>query len=95
MLESGVTNRLLQVSSRDSLTRLGFAKLYAKVFKKDENFIESTSGTFPLEASYKNSQKSSLQNYFQMDVTNVESLLGIEMPKVEDSLILTYQRLNS
>lgn len=96
LLESGVTNRLLQVSSRDSLTRLGFAKLYAKVFKKDGNFIESTSGTFPLEASYKNTQKNtSLQNYFQMDVTNVESLLGIEMPKIEDSLVVTYQRLNA
>jgi dTDP-4-dehydrorhamnose reductase len=94
LIESGISNRLLQVSSKDTLSRYAFAKLYAQIFKKDENLIQSTMGTFPVEKDQKGNSKASAKNYFfQMDTTNLETIIGADMPKIEESLRLTYQRL--
>lgn len=89
-LEANVTNRLFQVSSKDWLTRYEFAKLYAKIFKKDEALIQRVSGNFPSDSS-----KSGHQYFYKLDITNIEEFLGTKMPRVEDSLLLTYKRLHS
>jgi dTDP-4-dehydrorhamnose reductase len=95
LMLSGITNRLLQVSSRDALTRFEFAKIYAKVFKKDENLIQPSAGSFPLDTKSRmgNSKANPKNLFFKMDLTNVESSLGVPMPSIEESLELSYKRL--
>lgn len=92
-LNTGVTNRLFHVSSKDSMTRYDFAQLYAKVFKKDAGLIQRTSGRFPIDKSKGNDQASNY--YFRLDTSNIEELLNAKMPKIEESLQLTYKRLSS
>lgn len=97
LLEMDIANRLLQVSSKDFMTRYEFAKLYAKIFKEDENLIRPTSGNFPVDTDSKKigTQKVVSRNYyFKMDTSNLEEVLGVEMPKIEDSLNLTFKRLS-
>ncbi len=91
-LEKEVTNRLFHVSSSDSMTRYEFAKLYAKIFKKDETLIQRTNGKFPVD---KNTSGDENPNYYyRLDTSNIEEFLNTSMPRIEDSLMLTYKRLN-
>ncbi|WP_408098519.1 SDR family oxidoreductase [Peredibacter sp. HCB2-198] len=92
-LSKGTTNRLLQITSKDTMTRYEFAKLYAKIFKKDEGLIQKTVGLFP--ADTKNGNKVQTSHHFRMDTSNIEEILGVQMPKIEESLMLTYKRLNA
>jgi dTDP-4-dehydrorhamnose reductase len=89
-LEKEVTNRLLHVSSSDFMTRFEFARLYAKIFRKDESLIQRLSGRFPVE---KNKEENS-NYYYRLETSNIEELLNTKMPSVEESLGLTYKRLN-
>lgn len=93
-LESTVTNRLFHVSSRDHMTRFEFAKLLTKIFKKDENLIQRSSVTFPMESPKMMSKVSTGQYYFKTDTFNLEDFLGIAMPSIEESLQLTHKRLS-
>ena len=93
-IAKGVTNRLLQITTKDNMTRYEFAKLYAKIFKKDEGLIQKTTGLFPAETP-KNSNKAQTSHHFRMDTANIEEILGVQMPKIEESLMLTYKRLNA
>jgi dTDP-4-dehydrorhamnose reductase len=94
-MDSGVSNRLFQVSSRDHLTRYEFARLVAKVFKKDDNLIQRSSIPFPVEAgrAADSGMGSSSQQFFKMDSFNIEEFLKIKMPTIEESLQLTQKRL--
>lgn len=92
-LAKGVTNRLLHVSSSDFMTRYEFAHLYAKVFKKDEGLIQKVTGRFPVDK--KKSREENSNYYFRLDTSNIEEFLNAKMPKIEDSLQLTYKRLHS
>lgn len=92
-LAKNVTNRLLHITTKDIMTRYEFAQLYARIFKKDEGLIQKLTGTFPVDSN-KNNNKNVNAHYFRMDSTNIEGLLGVEMPKIEESLQLTYKRLN-
>ncbi len=92
-IQSNVSNRLFQVSSKDWITRFEFARLYAKVFKKDENLIQRANVNFPLDD---NSHNKAASNYFfKLDTFNLAEFLGAEMPSIEDSLQLTYKRLHA
>ena len=93
-LAKNVTNRLLHITTKDTMTRYEFAKLYARIFKKDEGLIQKVVGTFPVDTS-KNGNKNITTHYFRMDVSNIEEILGVAMPKIEESLQLTYKRLNA
>ena len=97
LLEDGVTNRLLQVSSKDSISRLEFAKLYSKIFKKDENLIQGLTANFPTDNGPMKVVKSTSSKtlHYRLDTTNLEALLGLSMPRVEESLMLTYKRLGT
>ena len=92
-LENEVTNRLLHVSSRNFMTRYEFAKLYARIFRKDESLIQKTAGRLPVEKTKNQDENTSL--YYRLDTTNIESLLNTVMPSVEESLMVTYKRLSS
>lgn len=91
-LSKEVTNRLFHVSSKDFMTRYEFARLYARIFKKDDGLIQRTSGRFPVD---KNKNDENPAFYFRLDTSNIEEFLGTQMPRVEDSLNLTYKRLSS
>jgi dTDP-4-dehydrorhamnose reductase len=92
LCESGVTNRLFQISSSDFMTRYEFAKLVAKTFKKDDNFIQKATSLFPADAP---SSSGSNQFFYKLDTQNTENFLGLKMPTVEESLTLTQKRLTS
>lgn len=90
-LANNITNRLLHVSSKDFMTRYEFALLYAKIFKKDEGLVQRMNGRFPVDKN-----KDENQSYFyRLDTSNIEEFLNAKMPKIEDSLQLTYKRLSS
>jgi dTDP-4-dehydrorhamnose reductase len=91
VIDLDVKNRLLHVSSSDFMTRYEFAKLYARIFKKDENLVQKVPGTFPLDKNRSHSEKSNY--YFKLNTFNIESMTGIKMPTVETSLNLTRKRL--
>jgi dTDP-4-dehydrorhamnose reductase len=92
LFESGVTNRLFQISSSDFMTRYEFAKLVAKTFKKDDQFLQKSTSLFPADAP---SSSGSNQFFYKLDSQNTENFLGLKMPTVEESLILTQKRLTS
>jgi dTDP-4-dehydrorhamnose reductase len=91
LIDANVTNRLLQVSSKDSMTKYNFADLYSRVFKKDQSLIQKTAMNFPYED--KSTAPRVAQHFFKLDTTNVEEFLGTPMPKVEESLLFTNKRL--
>lgn len=94
-LESNVTNRLFHVSSRDHMTRFEFARLIAKIFRKDENFIQKSSVRFPVDSGKMSIKMEAGTFYFKTDTFNIEDFLGLTMPSVEESLQLTLKRLIS
>jgi len=91
-IERGVTNRLFQISSSDQMSYFSFAKNYCKIFSESDDFLSRTKWPFPAIASQGMSGVSDNLKY-QMDITNIEGYLNIEMPTVLDSLQFTYQRL--
>lgn len=88
-LNSAVTNRLFQISSRDFLTRYEFARMIARTFKKNEELVQKSSVNFPA-----NDKKGSNVFSFKMDTSNAETFLNVTMPSVEESLHLTFKRLS-
>lgn len=92
ILDENVTNRLLHVSSSDYMSRYEFAKLYAKIFKKDQSLIQRVSGIFPVD---KNKSTENLSNYsFRLDSSNLEEILSTKIPTIEESLTVTHKRLS-
>jgi dTDP-4-dehydrorhamnose reductase len=92
IIDLNITNRLLHVSSSDFMTRYEFAKIYAKVFKKDENLIHPMPGNFPVDKNKSHGEKS--KYYYKLNTTNIETMIGIRMPTIESSLNSTYKRLS-
>jgi dTDP-4-dehydrorhamnose reductase len=90
-LTKEATNRLFHVSSKDFMTRYDFAKLYAKIFKKDPALIQRVNGHFPVDKNKVDEENSSL--YYRLDTSNIEEFLNTKMPSIEESLILTNKRL--
>ena len=88
LLEKGVVNRLLQITTKDYMTTFGFAQKYADVFKVSRAFFEPSTDTFPQET------KAGSNLSFKMDISNTESRIGIMMPTIEETLEFTYKRLN-
>lgn len=91
-LAKNVTNRLLHVSSSDFMTRYEFAKLYAKIFKKNEGLIQRVNVKIQVHKNKSNDENENY--YYRLDTSNIEGFLNTKMPRVEDSLKLTYKRLN-
>lgn len=88
-IHANVTNRLIQISSSDWMTRYEFAKLCAQVFRKDENLIQKINAEFPAEKTKRDTYS------FKLDLRNLEELLGTKMPTIEESLQYTHKRLTT
>lgn len=92
ILESSIHNRLLNISSSDYMTRFQFAQNYGKIFKKDANFLLKSQTKFPFDRA-KQSDQTSIS--FRLDIKNIEALLGMKMPTIDESLHSTFQRLKN
>lgn len=91
MLVKNVNNRLFHIASSDFMTRYEFAKLYTKIFKKDEGLIQRMNVPFPVEKDKNNDVN--LNFYYRLDTSNIEEFLNTKMPTIEESLNMTYKRL--
>jgi dTDP-4-dehydrorhamnose reductase len=89
-LNKEVTNRLFHISSRDFMTRYEFAKLYAKIFKKDADLIQKSTGSFPVDRN----KQGTPTFHFCLGTSNIEEFLNTNMPNVEESLLHTYKRFS-
>lgn len=93
VVAKNISNRLFHLSSKDFMTRYEFARLYASIFKKDESLIQKTTGRFPVDKKKEGDENSSF--YYRLDTENIEEFLNTKMPRIEDSLNLTYKRLST
>ncbi len=88
LLDKGVLNRLLQITTKDYMTMYQFAQKYADVFGQSKAFFEPATELFPQES------KSGNHLCFKMDISNTESRIGIMMPTIEETLEFTCKRLS-
>jgi len=87
-------NSLIHVSSTDSMTRFEFAKIYAKIFDKDSTLLQSGAGNFPVDNSKRSSESTDGNyHYFKLDTTVAENLVQTKMPKIEEMIRITFDRL--
>lgn len=94
-IQQNVTNRLLQVSSKDVLSRYDFAKLYCQLFKKDENLVTRAQWELPIDSGQARIAKSMSKYSYKMDLKNAEEFFNFRFPTVEESLTGTRKRLTS
>ncbi len=88
-------NSLVHISSKDSMTRFEFAKLYAKIFNKDSSLLQAGAGNFPVDNTKRSSESTDdNHHYFKLDTTMVENMIQMKMPMVEEMLQLTYSKLS-
>lgn len=90
-IEKGIMNRLVQVSSKDMTSFYEFGKLYCKTFNEPPGLISKTSWKYPfLKSATVNSAKEKF--FFDLDTSNIESFIRIDMPSIAESLQLTLNR---
>lgn len=91
-LLADMTNRLIHISSSDTMTRYEFARQYARSFKFDENLVQRNVVPFPLDR--KPGGKDAVQELsFRMSTANVEEFIGTRMPSIDESIVFTKKRL--
>jgi dTDP-4-dehydrorhamnose reductase len=88
LLDKGVLNRLLQITTKDYMTIYQFAQKYADVFGQSKAFFEPVTDLFPQDARHGGNL------CFKMDISNTESRIGIMMPTIEETLEFTCKRLS-
>lgn len=91
-IDSNLTNRLIQISSRDYMTRYEFANLYTDIFHKNNALIVKSNWHFPLNENL--SQAVRERQFFKLSVINAEDFIGQKLPSVEESLQFTKSRLS-
>jgi dTDP-4-dehydrorhamnose reductase len=93
-IDSNLTNRLIQVSSSDYMTRYEFAKIYAQVFHKNSDLVVKTNWKFPINENQAKMNKTQDRYYYKMSIANAEDFLGHRLPTIEESLQFTKVRLS-
>lgn len=93
-INSNLTNRLIQLSSRDYMTRYEFAKLYTQVFQKNNDLIVKSNWNFPVNENQSRMNRTQDKYYYQMSIVNAEDFLGQRLPTIEESLQFTKVRLS-
>lgn len=93
-IDSNLTNRLIQVSSSDYMTRYEFARLYTQVFHKSTDSIIKSNWDFPLNENQAKMNRAQDKYYYQLSVKNAEDFLGHRLPTIEESLQFTKVRLS-
>jgi dTDP-4-dehydrorhamnose reductase len=90
-IENKAMNRLIQVSSVDVASFYEFGKFYCEAFKESSEFISKTRWRYPfLKSATVNSDAEEF--FFNLDTSNIEGFIKIEMPTIEESLKMTLNR---
>jgi dTDP-4-dehydrorhamnose reductase len=92
-LDLNVTNRLLQVSTTDTMTRFEFALAYAKAFKQNESLVTKFNWPYPFDSKNVSAYRTDGDLFFSLNTANIEGLLKLKMPTIEESLSSMYTRL--
>jgi dTDP-4-dehydrorhamnose reductase len=90
IVKRNISNRLLNLSSKDFFTRFEFARTYAKIFRKDLALVQPGIGEFP--GANRSDVEEVGELYFKLDTTSLEELTSLSMPKIEQSLKLSQKR---
>ncbi|MGZ3788333.1 MAG: SDR family oxidoreductase [Bacteriovorax sp.] len=90
-IDKNITNRLVHLSTQDTLTHYEFAKLYCEIFNESDGLINKGKWHFPI-AKGANIEKLEEHLYFKLDILNIEGLLKVKMPTVRESVEFTYKR---
>jgi len=86
-IERNITNRLFQVSSRDTMTRYQFAKKYMEVIGGNETLLSRGDWKFPqTENNVGRQEITDPELHFNMDVYNLEKEFEIYVPTVEETI---------
>ena len=95
-IEKGVSNRLLQVSSKDIMTHFNFAQLYAKIFSTQVDLVTRGKWPLPFNSNSMSSYGPAIERMsFKLDISNIEGYLNIQMPAIEESLQFSLLRLRA
>ncbi|MEC7274974.1 MAG: sugar nucleotide-binding protein [Bdellovibrionota bacterium] len=89
--ESGVSNRLFQVSSEDIGSLYQFAQNYGEVFNIAKDRFSKGRWPFPYHQSATTTSVEE-QLYFKLDTANIEGFLNVNLPSIRESIEFTYQR---
>lgn len=92
-LDKNVSNRLLHLSTQDTMTYFEFSKLYGEIFNESDGLINKGKWLFPI-AKGSNLEKIEEHLYYKLDILNIEGLLKIKMPTIRESLEFTYRRFH-
>ncbi len=92
-IDRNVTNRLIHLSSQDTMTHYEFAKLYCEIFNESDALINKGKWHFPI-AKGANIEKLDEHLYYKLDILNVEGLLKIKMPTIRESMEFTFKRFH-
>ncbi len=92
-IEKGVTNRLLQLSSSDLATHLGFGQLYTEVFGMHNDYLARGKWFLPLLSGH--GAAASRKQTYKLDISNIEGYLHLQMPGIKESLEFTRKRLQA
>lgn len=91
-LSNGERNRLFQLSSTDIMNHYEFAKLYCKIFGASESLIHRGKWVIPLSDIPRGVDANDLKLRYKLEINNVESFLGINLPTIQESLLMTFKR---
>ena len=86
-IELNITNRLLQVNTKDLMNRYEFAKLYLEHFDGNTSLLVKGDWKFPKSENQLALQSLGDETYFAMDTYNIEDEFQIEMPTIEETII--------
>ncbi|MFZ4713085.1 MAG: sugar nucleotide-binding protein [Bacteriovoracaceae bacterium] len=91
-IDLNVTNRLLQVSTKDTMTRYEFALAYARKFKQNESLVTKYNWPYPFDSKNISAYRTDGDLYFSLSTTNIETLLKRKMPTIEEALTMAQNR---
>jgi dTDP-4-dehydrorhamnose reductase len=93
VLNDGYSNRLFQVSSSDSMTRMKFAQTLAEVLGMDPGLASRKNSKFPFNEEKIFTSDFRGIGHFSMSVENLEATTQIKLPTVKEMLIEYYAQM--
>lgn len=92
-IEKNITNKLLQVTSKDIMNRYDFAKLYLDEFGGNTGLLSKGDWSFPRSENQMTTRFLEEELKFYMDYYNIEDEFGIKMPSVFEMIKNYKQKL--
>lgn len=93
-IKNNITNRLFQVSTKDVMNRYEFASKYFEVFGGNQSLLAKGDWSFPRMKNLISLHGLEDELYFKLSPFNIESEFDVEMPTIEQSLVITRQMLS-